>query len=297
MLIFLIATVVVVTLTHPISAQAATKRYRVTASVSNKVMDVHHQAGESYYNTVISGKVSGGPVRGKTVTIKATNIDNPHGPRPKYFTVKLRSSGRYSKTFEPPIGGRWTFRVSRKSAGRYKAAKTTVTSDAFQWAYLHEFYDQGALNLPNDWAQRRLIVGPLFGKTERVNGVGWAEATFTIRGGASLRADTRGSRCKKLYFRAGVADSSEAPSGKLEVRQGSTVLFSKTMSRGQTAYQPAPSIPYDPSRSVEFRVIPNTTYVTDDPYDDIAAVADPAAIKFAIGTPRVFCTFPSQNLD
>jgi hypothetical protein len=268
----------------PAGTANAASSYRVSVSSSEKMVDVSSKTG-SLRRTTISGRVSGGPVKGRTVRITATNTTN--GKTHKTYKVKLGSSGTFSKRFEPPRGGVWKMTAAIGADGRTKGARKSVKFDAFHWTFLHELYeDSGALNKP----AKTSGVTHRSGKSAQwfVRGQRYNASAFLIKGGNSAVIDVRGYQCKKISFKVGVEDRSTASRGSFKFYQPAKgkkdrVIKAATMKRKQKAYDAMNS------HAVRNRLIPTR------PLHIRAYNPNKGNLRVLVGNAKVFCTFPSIN--
>lgn len=281
----LLALVTVALVVSPLAAaEAAPKRYKVTAGVDKVRIDVssNHQ-GTIGGSVKVSGRVTGGKVKGKKVRITAINTD--HGRRTRDMGwVKLGSKGTYAKRFYPPRGGRWHFRVVMPRSGSVRAGERRTFVDAFHWAMFQEFLPGGTYD---EAGSAGLVKGPELTREEQLTGSRFGRfGGFVVRGGGTATFDLSGYRCKKFQFTAGVADQSPQSEGTFRVRQGGRVLIDWTpMRRGER---------HEPVKSVRDLLLPE-----GGPFHfDVASATgdDPRDVFFILGKPRAFCTFPSTNL-
>ena len=279
----LLLTIAFAVLLAPTAANAGSA-YKIAVSVDPKLMDVFHRT-----KVTVSGRVTGGPVKGRSVAITAVNTNDSF--RSLYLgTAKLSSSGRFSKGFVPPRGGRWTFKVVKAAVGSHRrATSSTRYVDAFQWALFHEF--PTGLNLPTadtDLVQHFGTDDPREATATEKPDAGYRGfhfSTYAIQGGGTLVVDTRGYRCKKMLIAVGVSERSPADAGTISVTQGSRTLFTKYMRKGDSTFESSKD------DAVRNSVIPQ--YVLR------IGVAAPAVNapnpRFVLGNGRAFCTFPSFN--
>lgn len=269
------------------SAVAADKAYRVSISVGPTLVDVTSQSA-SARRTKISGRVTGGPVKGRTIKVLAINTtdgDRLH----RTYTLSLSSEGRFSRTFEPPVGGVWRLRGVMEGTGSTAGDTGSALLDAFHWTYLYEMYDRsGSLNVPAGTAGVQLATG-LDNTWWRVDGKRFGESEFLIEGGHSVVVDIRGHQCKKINFKIGVEDDSPARTGSYRITQtsqtnGTRVIKSGTMRRGQAAYDALGS------KRVRDRLLPTRPLRIR-----ILRPDSEKNVHFVLGNAKVFCTYPSIN--
>ncbi len=299
-------------------AEAAGKGYSISASnrtyeyikpgrykyLSKTVMDVSRGHERDYL--LLAGRVKRGPTKGRYVKIYATNTNDPEYRKNTYLgRIKLGSSGKFSKKIRPPHGGRWKYRVTIASSGRYKSASRTTTLDAFHWTFLHELTNLA--NVPGITEQRdgeREYVGPdVTSSSGRVYpGTRWG-SQFAIEGGSLVTFKTRSYRCKKLTLKTGISDETpaRARSGRIEFLQNSKVLVNLDMTWNQR--------PFDASgndaAAVRFRNIISASHdvtvrvptsgLAPEPTEESGEPAP--EVRFIVGNAKAFCTFPSINKD
>ena len=96
----------------PVSAAEASTRYKVSVKVTSNVMDVSAaHSSHAYYRTTIKGRVKGGNVKGKKVSLYIRNTNAPGGGKRQLLgRVKLSKSGTFSRSFKPNRSRRaiWT---------------------------------------------------------------------------------------------------------------------------------------------------------------------------------------------
>lgn len=263
--------------------------------LSKSVIDVSNSHRRDYVK--ISGRVKGGPVKGKYLRIYATNTNDPKYRKNTLIAkIKLPKSGKFSRTVRPPRGGRWKYTAKINKSGKYRAASRTTTMDAFHWTHLHELTDiEGTPGVTIQRGDDRDYVGPGEDKKDKKR---WGDQ-FAIDGGASVTFATRAYRCKKLSLKTGVSQNTprNAQSGRIEFVQNRKVRISKTMKNGDWAFDAAGS----DAAARKFRDSITSSYdltmrvVTTDPD---ATQSDPKAeVRFIVGTSKAFCTFPSINKD
>lgn len=254
--------------------------------LSEKLVDVSSKT-KSLRDTKISGRVKGGPVKGRKIRITAYNTSN-NNKRYKSYTVKLSSKGRFSKTFEPPVGGVWRLTATIARKGRVKAATRSIHLDAFHWTFVHEFYNKsGQLNRPATTTGVQHRVG--LSDPWKVAGKRFFFSSFYVAGGNTAVVDIRGYKCKKITFRVGVEDGSEATAGTYKISQPSgtnpeRIIKAGTMKRGEPAFEAFHS------RTIRDRLLPNRPLEFRS-----YTAANGEDIAFLFGTAKVFCTFPSIN--
>lgn len=298
-------------------AQASTRKYSVSVSLlAYERHDADRTHSSAYYTTSnvidvsndheadfvsVRGKVTGGPVKGRTVSIYGTNT-NGDGVRRKIGTAALSSSGRYSFRYHPPVGGRWTFMAYKTAAGSYRADSASRSIDAFQFAYLWEFYDP---------ADSTPAGTPLVGRLEKsdepdvrefVNGKRWGSELF-VEGGATAVFDIRGYRCKKMMIEYGVSDQSKATTGTIRVFQSTLTRMQATMSKGQDPVEETTAEKNSLNKDSEgrfhdwvLRIAVAPSPVDPDAPVDPSYPATEHDIRFIVGNAKVFCTFPSVNI-
>ncbi|WP_456696551.1 hypothetical protein [Aeromicrobium sp. P5_D10] len=270
----------------PLTAAEASSKYRVSIKLKKKLVDVSSNS-RSARRTTFSGRVKGGPVKGKRIRVTAYNTSN-NNKKYKTYSLKLSSKGRFSRTFEPPVGGVW--RLTAQMTGNRRTATGTRSThlDAFHWTFVHEFYDRaGRLNQPIGIAGIQHKSGQA--AQWRVRGQRFNDSAFLIAGGNTAVVDIRGYKCKKINFKVGVEDGSDAVQGQYKIFQPSTskgdrVIKTGAMRRGQQAYDAYHS------RQVRDLLLP-----TRQLHFKVYRPSSQDNVDFLIGNAKVFCTFPSIN--
>ncbi len=292
----------------PTAASAKSKRYSISVSVSvythadrkitkMKVIDVSRDHEKDKVR--LTGKVKRGPVKGQRVRVYAVNTDDSRKKR-NLGTVKLSRGGKFVVWHHPPRGGRWRYEIVKASSGRYKGTTKRVHVDAFHWTYLHELADVRSMRLTGD---RREYVGPRT-RADRL-GTRWTEE-LVFGGSSAVTFPTAAYRCKKISLKAGISNNTEdnVVSGTMSFLGGSTVLKRLTMSKGQAPFDNAGN----DSASKRFRdsLKPNRNLTVQvaapvfapvDPDAGSTVTNDLTDLRFILGNAKVFCTFPSVNLD
>lgn len=255
------------------AAQASTKQYKISYAVSPAVIDVSPNHSD---RATVSGRVTGGPVKGRSVHLYATNTNAPGSKRVDLHTVSLSSSGRFTKSWHPPRGGRWVFTVSRPTYGSYRGTTVATKSvDAFEFVDISRFYQSGRNNLP---AAATPLVGTVPGHVERLKVAGGTlnfGVEYFVQGGASAVFDVSGYRCKKLSMHLGISSASQASAGTYETMLDTTRLASYSGSRAKS----------DNEQTGTYTVTGHFNKVT-------IQVAPPTSVRVLVGNPKVFCTYP-----
>ncbi len=261
LMLVLVATALVVT---PLTGAQAASRYKVSASVSEKRLDVDSHDG-SYRTTRIKGKVKGGPVKGKKVNIYVTNLNTVQKKRKYLTSAKLSASGKYSKKWKPRIGGEYRIEVVMKAGNGRAEGKDAARLLVFHWPDLRD------------------LLGRTSGVVERVNrepatGAYWRQ-TLAMQGGSKAVFDTAGYHCFRVNFKIGVSKKSKGRKGTFRVSQGSKVLVKKTMKKGQRYYQ----LPKSKQRKMR----------AGQPL--VFSISGPSNVRFVLGNPKALCTYPAKG--
>jgi hypothetical protein len=260
--------------------------------LSTSVIDVSNSHRRDY--VLLSGRVKGGPTKGKYLRIYATNTNDPkYRKNTQIAKIKLPKSGKFKHKVRPPRGGRWKYTAKINKSGKYRAASRTTTMDAFHWTHLYELTDiDGTPGVTIQRDDDRDYVGR--GSAEKR----WGDQ-FALDGGASVTFKTRAYRCKKLSLKTGVSQNTphNAQSGRIEFVQNRKVVASKSMRNGDPHFDAAGS----DSAARKFRDSITSKHdvtmraITTDPE---AEQTDPKAkVRFIVGNSKAFCTFPSINKD
>ncbi|MCW2801637.1 MAG: hypothetical protein JWQ70_3109 [Aeromicrobium sp.] len=279
------------------AAQASTKHYSISVSVSPKVIDVTPGAAHDGEKVTVSGKVTGGPVRGRTVHLYAIN-SNDGSRQVDLSTASLSSTGTFKKSWHPVRGGRWYFKVTKATYGSYRGAtSSTHYADAFEWVGLKEFYKAGN-NVPSETP----LVGPVVAHNEKLTAPGDTSTNFSVeyfvQGGASAVFNMTGYRCKKISMHVGVSLSSVVHTGTYRTLLDTFRLG--TYSGERSSWQVHQSGTYTTTASsghfnkVTIQVDPFAgPYAVDDTNTpDVDETTDASSIRVLVGVPKVFCTYP-----
>lgn len=294
LLILPIAFIVMAGLMSP--AEAASKRYSLSVKDrayeyvskgkyrSQSVIDVSKGHGRDYVK--ISGRVKRGPVKGKYVRIYATNTNDPKFPKNKYFgKAKLSSKGKFSKRVRPTNGGRWKFKVVVKSSGRYKGTSKTASIDAFHWTDFNDLTNYNTLaGITPQYGDAREYTGP---NHKGKPGKRWP-TQFAMTGGSTVVFPTKAYRCKKISLKVGVSDNTpeESPTGVFQLVQNGAVKDSLKMTKNQEPFDAAVTT----KRTSKFR---NSIAASRDVVFRVPSTNPDAEVKFIVGNPKGFCTFPA----
>jgi hypothetical protein len=277
------------------AAQAATKHYSISVSVSPKVIDVtpgHILVKGEPAGVTVSGKVTGGPVKGRTVHVYATNSNDPGSAQVDLGTVALRSTGTFTrKSWKPPRGGRWYFKVVKATYGSYRGVtSSTHYTDAFEWVGFREFYD-ASNNIPASTP----LVGEVPNHVEKLTVSPGKSTNFSVEyfvnGGASAVFNVTGYRCKKISMHLGVSLSSKVDEGTYRTLLDTTKLANYSGKRKASDVHQSgtytPTLSAGHFNKVTIQVDPATPVPGDDPIVG-------SDIRVLVGTPKVFCTYPLQ---
>ena len=211
-----------------VAPATAAGSYKVTADASKASINL----GQS---VTISGKVSGGPVKGKKVTLYWFSAAIDDAPMHKIGTAKLSSKGRYSASFKPKAAGPTFVRVV-KGAGSGKAKGSMVTDafDVWQWQDLSA-YESGTSATYGDAS---------------VGGKLYRGALLVKQGTLSVFETSTGS-CKQVRGRAGVDGGSPATYGQLGVSDAIFSFFA-IVSVAKSSSGRSISFSLDPARDLSF---------------------------------------------
>jgi len=263
-------------------AEAAQKKFRVSGYSDNRKMDLDSSTGGNR-TTTIKGKVTGARVKGKKVYFYATNTHTAAQKRKYIGSAKLNKKGRFAKKFKPSEGGSYRIEIIKKAGGGRAAGSKIITAHAYEWPSLSRFYDAAASN-PDP---ARALVGRA-DKEQTGNGrvaSGRWSTSYAIQGTGSAVFSTGGYNCWRFNLKLAVSQSSPVSTGTFRISQGSRVLASKTMSKGD-AY-------WEPSRTLSERFDANQPFVVS--ISPEAGASDPTAVRFVLGNPKASCTYPTRS--
>lgn len=266
-------------------AEAASKRFSISAHADNRKMDLDSSTGGNR-TTKIQGRVKGGKVKGKKVIFYATNTDTAAQKRRYLGTAKLNSKGRFSKTFKPAEGGSYLIEIQKKAGNGRKAATKKIKVEAFEWPILKHFYDDAASN-PNPASPIRLVqrADKEQTGTGRVSNERWS-TSYAIHGTGKAVFNIVGFKCWRFNLKLAVSQSSPRDSaGTFVISQGGSELARARMSWGEKFWEPSRSLSEKLASDLPFEV----SILPD------AGVADPTAVRFILGQPKASCTYPSQS--
>lgn len=303
LLLLLVAGALSLTVLSP--AEAATRTY----SVSSLKVQVYDGALRDWRDIDLSddheddyvrirGKITGGPVRGKSIRITATNTDNPL-EEARARTVSLTSDGSFSYKDHPPRAGRIRYDIRKATSGRYRG--TTRTTYVNAWA----FFGLEEMRLKADPTQGVVTgaEGPVSYRTSdekihdgsRFRGY---DVMYVVNGGQTLTADLSGWRCKKFTMHAGVSTGSRQTSGSYSTRLGSTAIPQLSGLRSLEQTRDKLTVPVKTTTSDDFRFTSVRIAVAavperaDDPQTAENEESHATDIRFMVGLPKVFCTYP-----
>jgi hypothetical protein len=250
----------------PLTAADAASRYKVSAGVSDRSLDLTSHDG-SNRSTVIKGTVRGGKVKGKKVYIYASNTSARQQGFRYIGSDRLSSSGRFAKTWKPKDGGSYVIKVvKRKGSGRSQGTDSTRVN-VFQFVSLTEFYD----NDPAKASSVRRV-----DKAGSIGGQNWSRA-YEIDSGSSAVFTTQGYRCFRINFKIGVSDAARpGSSGSYAVTQGGRTIASGSHAQGQRFVEPT---------STEAKRMR-----ADQP-----VVVTVSGAPFVLGLPKAACTYPTRT--
>lgn len=267
-------------------AEAASKKtFSISAHADNRKMDLDSSTGGNR-TTKITGRVKGGKVKGKKVSLYATNLDTAAKSRRYLGSAKLSSKGRFSRTFAPSEGGSYLVEITKKAGNGRKTTTKQIRVQAFEWPLLKQFYNDAASN-PDPAAPVRLVqrADKEQTGTGRVSNERWA-LSYAIHGTGRAVFDIAGNRCWRFNLKLAVSQASPRDSaGTFVISQGGTELARARMSWGERFWEP--------SRSLSERLNPNVPFEVSIVPD--AGVADPTAVRFVLGNPKASCTYPSRS--
>lgn len=263
-----------VVIAAPLSAAQATTTYKVSVTVDPKLTDASSKEA-AMRTTTIKGRVTNGPVKGRTVHLYATNTSAASPTRQDLGTVALSSTGRFAKKFAPTRGGIWKILADRPKYGSARAGHGTTTLSVFQWTRGTEFHD-GTIDTPK--APTDQIQDVTDNPAWEVNGSssGYGEMKFVLSGGGTtVGFDTRGHTCKKVSLHAGVADGSTLTSAGFTILQHGLPIGT-AKSDGEDAY---------------FKKDISTVYAIFFKVNGQATADD---LKVLLGNVKLFCNYPSE---
>lgn len=261
----LLALAVTALVATPIHSADAASHYRVSASVSDRSLDLTSGDG-SNRTTVIKGRVKGGSLKGKKVYLYASNTSARDQGYRYIGSDRLTSSGRFAKRWKPRDGGSYLVKVVKRAGSGRSAGSDTTRVNVYQFVNLARFYD-------NDPAKAAVVR-----RVDRAGVVGndyWSTA-YQIEPGATAVFNTQGYRCFQLNVKIGVANTSRSGSGSYAVTQGSHTIKAGRLSKGDRYVEPT---------STERRRILA--------YRPVAVTASGAS--FVLGNPKALCTYPTRT--
>lgn len=283
-LIILAALAVAAGMFSPAEA-ASKKKFSISAHADNRKMDLDSSTGGNR-TTKITGRVKGGKVKGKKVTLYVTNLDTVAKSRRYLGSAKLSSKGRFTTTFAPSEGGSYLVEITKKAGGGRTTTTKQIRVQAFEWPLLKQFYNDAASN-PDPATPVRLVqrADKEQTGTGRVSNERWA-LSYAIHGTGKAVFDIAGFRCWRFNLKLAVSQTSPRDSaGTFVITQGGTELARARMSWGERFWEP--------SRSLSERLNPNAPFEVSIIPD--AGVADPTAVRFVLGNPKASCTYPSRS--
>lgn len=246
------------------AAEAATSRYSVSATSSDRTLDLTSADG-SGRSTVIKGKVKGGSVKGKKVYLYASNTSAQDQAYRYIGSDRLSSSGRFAKKWKPKDGGTYLVRVVKK-AGSGKAEGSDLTRvRVYQFTNLVRFLD------PASAAKAQRV-----DKAGTVGGQRWSTA-LELAPGSTTVFNTQGYRCFQVNFKIGVADNSRGGAGSFAVAQAGRSILSGSHAKGQRFIEP--------TRSQRKQIL-------DDRPVTVSISGD---ASFILGNPKALCTYPTRS--
>ncbi|MFI5429923.1 hypothetical protein [Aeromicrobium sp. UC242_57] len=120
------------------------------------------------------------------------------------------------------MGGVWRLKATMSKRGRTAAGTRSTFLDAFHWTFLYEFYDKsGRLNRPAGTSGVQHKVGRAAIRGPSTTASSSSRPSWSP-GGSTAVVDIRGYKCKKITFRIGVEDRSEASEGRYKISQPSS---------------------------------------------------------------------------
>lgn len=282
LLILLAAGAVAVGMFSP--AEAATRKFSISAHADNRKMDLDSGSGGNR-TTKIIGRVAGGKVKGKKVSLYATNLDTAAKTRRYLGSARLSSKGRFSKTFSPSEGGTYLVEVKKSAGNGRKTTIKQVRVQAFEWPLLKHFYNDSASNpYPS---LRRLVQRSDKEQTGtgRVSNERWS-LSYAIHGTGTAVFDIAGYKCWRFNLKLAVSQKSPRGSaGTFVISQGGHVLAQEHMAWGDRFWEPSRALSEQLRSDVPFQV----SILPD------AGALDPTAVRFVLGNPKASCTYPSRS--
>jgi hypothetical protein len=273
----------------PLTAANATTKYKVTIAVGPQDIDVSRSHGDNV--VTIHGTVSGGPVKGKTVKIYRVNQSGQDHTKVHVHNVTLPSTGKYSTTDHPPLGGHYIY--SAEKAASTGTVVATHHLDAYQFDFASVFYQNGAYNLPQPSGDFVKVqqTGQLFQTTPNGSDKGHYSGAYSIKGGGTLGFHSIGNRCKGVTFHIGVSNDIPLDNDipyRYTVYKGTTAVFTHTMHQGDPVYQVNSTDRKKFGEQVadgDFRIKVDAAAGDDNPL-------------FVVGLPKIACTYPDPtNID
>lgn len=264
----------------PLTAANAATHYKLTIGVGPQDIDVSRSHESS--QVTIHGTLSGGPVKGKTVKIYRVNMSGPDQTKVHVHNLTLGSSGKYSTTDHPPLGGHYIYSAEKAtSAGPVIA---THHLDAYQFDFASVFYNGPQIGV----TQNPTYVSGTHTKKESEPGYpsGFSNA-FAIDGGTgnTLTFASSGNRCKGVTYHIALSDQQSADIGttqfRYDVMKGDVSLYHHMMKKGDPAEGPSSA------ERKSFGTTPG-----DGPFQ---IKVEEGAERFLVGLPKIACTYPDPT--
>jgi len=269
------------------SAEAAktSRKFSISAYSDNRKMDLDSSSGGNR-TTTIKGKVRGGKVKGGSVAIYVTNIHTRAQSRRYLGRAKLSSKGAFKKAFAPSEGGTYRVEIVKKGKGGRLGAVKTIVAHAYEWPILSAFYDETASSSPDPSVAAALVSRS--DKEQTGNGTApnerWS-TSYAIHGTGKAVFNITGYNCWRFNLKLAVSKDSRAGGGTFQITQGSRVLASQTMHKGDRFWEP--------SRSLSESIDPDLPLIVSIAPE--SGAADPTAVRFVLGNPKASCTYPQKS--
>lgn len=248
-----VAVAIALTATAVTTAMApatAASPYKVTVTIAQSAITLGQSAS-------LSGRVTGGAVKGKTVALytRSASLDEPWQ---KIGTAKLSSTGRYKKSYRPTDGGPRLFRVIKSAgSGHGKGVAYSGSLDVFQWKSLQSYKDVAT-----------------FGDTS-ING-SLHRGALLVTEGSPASFTTSTGECTRFSGTIGVDVSSAAEYGSVTLSDAFLTFFA-TYTVGRLTDGRSVTISLDTTKDLSF--------LADFPGSDTTS-------EIAIVGARVYCNSP-----
>lgn len=284
LLVLLAVAVVGLGLLSPAEAASGKKKtYAVSLSPSpsgtqtrynDTSLDLSSAHGPAHGRTTIRGKLRGGKVVGKKVSVYATNMHSQARQRVRLGSARVGKGGYFTKSFTPSQGHAGTYKIEivKRAGSGYKARTKVFYIRVFEWVSLSSFYRPAASTgdvSPADKEQTGTGTNP----NER-----WSTA-YALTGDATAVFDFTGYRCMRFNLKLALSQRSPVGEATYRVSQPGRGIMAGSLTTGGTYVEP--------TRAQSENIDPNAPFAVT--VADTAAGADARTI---LGLPKVACMWP-----